>query len=80
MTLTTENPAIAAPRFAATSQLLRGFLNRLQAWKSLSPLSDAHLRDIGLIRHDIEAARRFPLSADVSAHLSIRAGMRAGNW
>lgn len=58
----------------------RRFLNRLQALSSLSPLSDAHLRDIGLTRADIQALRDLPLSADAATRLHITASRRSGNW
>lgn len=85
MTMTTELLAVTAPqpaasRFAAASQMLHSMARSLLARASLQRLTDRQLADAGLIRHDIDCVRRFPLSADVSTQLSIRAGMRAGNW
>lgn len=78
MTMITEFPAAA--RFATITRALRSIFNGLQARASLGHLTDRQLADAALLRSDIEALRSLPLATDVLTHLSIRAGMRAGNW
>lgn len=48
--------------------------------RRLRPLSDRQLRDIGLIRGDVDRLATGSLSADVATDLALRAGTRAGNW
>lgn len=57
-----------------------GHFRRLAARRDLALVSDKGLRDIGLIRADIEQAMSLPLSADVTTHLTIRANSRLSNW
>lgn len=47
---------------------------------SCGPLSDALLRDIGLIREDVEAALDMPLDQNASDKMMREAMARAGNW
>jgi len=47
---------------------------------SLRRLKSRDLRDIGLIEHDISAADRLPLSADVATNLYRASLGRSGNW
>lgn len=60
--------------------LLRRIVDRLRALQEFRQLSDRHLRDIGLTRGDVEALHGLPLGRDVSTHLALRSGSRAGNW
>lgn len=78
MTLTTVTAT--PPRFAAVTGALRTLLHGYRARASLSRLTDRQLADAALLPSDIQALRSLPLSTDVATHLSIRAGMRAGNW
>jgi uncharacterized protein YjiS (DUF1127 family) len=57
-----------------------GLIQRLAARRCLAHLSDKGLRDVGLIRADIDQAKSLPLSADVATHLTIRANSRSSNW
>ena len=48
--------------------------------RELGTLSDAQLRDIGLIRNDIDAAKRTARDSDIVNRLSYIAQSRTGNW
>ncbi|WP_161599797.1 DUF1127 domain-containing protein [Roseibium sediminis] len=60
---------------AVVLQVWRSFKNR-RAMTRLSSLTDAQLKDIGLTRGDLGAARRLPFTADPSAALTELASER----
>lgn len=53
---------------------------RALARRSLSQLSEAHLKDIGLTPHDVAAALNAGSPVDISDRLACKAECRAGNW
>ena len=64
----------------ALGSCIRGFVQRRQGFASLDMLSDRHLRDIGLTRHDVAALGGATLpSAGGTDLMNIRHG-RSGNW
>ncbi|MBA1140606.1 hypothetical protein H0241_10090 [Mesorhizobium sp. CCANP35] len=48
--------------------------------RSLGKLSDQEWQDIGLIRHDLEAACSKGFSQTVASELETAARCRSGNW
>jgi len=48
--------------------------------KSLGNLSTRHLRDVGLIPDDVNAANSAFLSQEAVTDLGVRAQIRSGNW
>ncbi|MBS9718891.1 hypothetical protein ACFFUT_04750 [Pseudohalocynthiibacter aestuariivivens] len=48
--------------------------------KSLGKLSSRHLRDVGLIPGDIDAANSASLSQEAVTDLGTRVQIRSGNW
>lgn len=72
----TSKPAI----LAALARAIARSVSVMHMRCSLGRLSDAHLRDIGLTRSDVEAAVRFKPSRDAADDLAARARRRRGNW
>jgi uncharacterized protein YjiS (DUF1127 family) len=63
-----------------TRALVAELRRRWQLHLSMGRLSARHLRDIGLTRGDLDAARHGPLSQDAATRLHIAAHLQSGNW
>jgi uncharacterized protein YjiS (DUF1127 family) len=73
----TFTSALAAIALRAVSQTFIALKNRRQI-ASLADLDDRALKDIGLIRSDIDAALAMPLHSDPSLHLMDVSGHGRG--
>lgn len=80
MTFLPATATSRAPRLPALIAALRDRLSRLALPARLDRMSDAQLRDAGLLRSDADWLRLNGSSRDATTQLSIRAGLRAGNW
>lgn len=54
--------------------------DRMEINKSLSTLSSRHLRDVGLIKGDIDSVNSAPLSQEAATELKNKARLRSTNW
>lgn len=59
---------------------LSALADRHRARQSLGQLGEAHLKDVGLTRYDVEISLRAGSSQDFSDRLARKAGCRSGNW
>jgi uncharacterized protein YjiS (DUF1127 family) len=85
--LTTNTTLPIAQGHSMHHQFARKIRSIILGWQahrmqiaSLRRLKSRDLRDIGLIEHDISAADRLPLSADVATNLYRASLSRSGNW
>ncbi len=71
----TERPALVSQGLNAVAKAYRTWQNRRQLYR-LGELTDAELKDIGLMRGDLFVARAEPLGADPTLYLRAMAASR----
>ena len=75
-----EMTAVGASWLGRLREAVTKMAAKNSSLRELDTLSDAQLQDIGLIRNDIDAAKRTPRDSDSVNRLSSIAKSRAGNW
>ncbi len=66
--------------FAPALLLLDEAISRRRIRRSYGRMSDANLRDIGLIPHDVEGALYLPMNLCASDYLARAAEKEAAKW
>ena len=80
MTFLSATAASHAPRIPALIAVVKERLARFTLPSRLERMSDAQLQDAGLLRSDVDWLRLNGTSQHAMTQLSVRAGLRAGNW